>query len=287
MAERVVVVGAGTMGAGIAQVLAQAGLRVTLLDPDPAALRRAEEVMARSVRRLADRGRIHGPASRVLRRVETVAASGEDVPPCRDVSVAIEAVPEDLALKRGVLRSLQRACAPGALLATNTSGLPVGEIAAELDDSSAVVGLHFFNPVPMMPAVEVVRGPESADAAVERGLSLVRRLGKEPLLVRRDIPGFVLNRIAMAASNEAMRLVQDGVATAEEIDRGVRGAFGWRMGPLETADLVGLDVVLAAREAIHRRTGDDRFEPPRILRELVAAGHLGRKSGGGFRGGSA
>ena len=133
-----------------------------------------------------------------------------------------------------------------------------------------------------MTAVEVIAGERSAPDAVEQAVSLVGRLRKDPVVVRRDVPGFVLNRILMAASNEAMRLVGDGVVSAEDVDRGVKGAFGWKMGPLETADLVGLDVVLAAREQIHRRTGDLRFEPPSLLRELVEAGHLGRKTGRGF-----
>jgi 3-hydroxybutyryl-CoA dehydrogenase len=282
MVDEAVVVGAGTMGAGIAQTLAQRDLWVTLVDVDEATLQRARRSIWSSAQRLADRGRITLTAEQILARIDLVVAQGGRIPKRPQATTGIEAVHEDSGLKRAVLAALQSSCAPDALLATNTSAIPIAELSSQLDDPSALIGLHFFNPPVLMQVVEVVRGPDSSDQAIALGLALVRRLGKDPLLVQHDIPGFVLNRIAIVASNEAMRLVQDGVATAEEIDRGVKGAFGWRMGPLETADLVGLDVVLAARMAIYQRTGDARFEPPRILRDLVDAGRLGRKSGGGF-----
>jgi len=177
---------------------------------------------------------------------------------------------------------MEQACRSGALLATNTSGIPVSTLAAVLDAPERLVGLHFFNPVVLMPAVEVIRGARTGDDAFAAAATLARELGKEPLLVHRDVPGFVLNRIGSASSNEALRLVEDGIATPADIDRGVKGAFGWKMGPFETMDLVGLDVVLDARTLIFEQTGDPRFEPPALLRRMVDAGDLGRKRGRGF-----
>lgn len=277
----VLVVGAGTMGAGIAQLCAQAGLQVTLTDIDPGQLQAAEATIRASLHKLAAKGRIALDPGAVVAAIQ-FAHTPEGELPSAAYHAAIEAVPEEIELKLGVLRQLERACPAHALLASNTSGIPITRLAAALEHPQRLVGLHFFNPVVLMRAVEVIRGEASSVLAFDAAVELVHALGKEPLRVREDIPGFVLNRISMVASNEAMRLVERGVASAQEIDRGVRGAFGWKMGPLETADLVGLDVVLAARDAIFRQTGDPRFEPPPILRQLVAQGRLGRKSGGGF-----
>ncbi len=282
MSEHVVVVGAGTMGAGIAQLCAQHGHAVTLVDVAPEPLERARGAMRSSLARLAAKGRLAGDPEGVLARVRPVVAAGGAIGTEEPAGVGIEAVFEDAALKRRVLPRLERACRPDALLATNTSGIPVGELAGALQAPERFVGLHFFNPVVLMRTVEVVRGPRTSDEAFALAAGWARGLGKQPLLVHRDVPGIVLNRINMAASNEAIRLVQDGVAAPEEIDAGVQGAFGWRMGPFETMDLVGLDVVLAARSQVFDQTGDPRFEPPALLRELVDAGHLGRKRGRGF-----
>jgi len=277
---RILVVGAGTMGHGIAQVCAQSGHAVTLQDVDREQLDRALEAIRRSLEKLYDKGRLAEHPPTVLDRIRPF--HGEAPPADPDLDLAVEAIPEDAELKGRVLRSIERACSTRTLLATNTSGIPVTDLARVLDHPERFGGLHFFNPVPLMRVVEVVAGDDTSDATLDALAEFARGLGKDPLVVRRDVPGFALNRIAMAASNEAIRLVQDGVATAAEIDAGVKGAFGWKMGPLETADLVGLDVVLAARSRIHALTGDARFEPPALLRELVRQGHLGRKTGRGF-----
>ncbi|MDP7114670.1 MAG: 3-hydroxyacyl-CoA dehydrogenase family protein [Myxococcota bacterium] len=279
---RALVVGGGTMGAGIAQALAQGGLEVILVDVDAGALDRARTSIHSSLDRLAVRRRLKEPMTAILGRIATAEDRGDPLPFQEPPALAIESVPENEDLKRAVLARIEEAVPTDALIASNTSSIPITDLAAALTHPGRFVGLHFFNPVVMMTAVEVIAGERSAPDAVEQAVSLVGRLRKDPVVVRRDVPGFVLNRILMAASNEAMRLVGDGVVSAEDVDRGVKGAFGWKMGPLETADLVGLDVVLAAREQIHRRTGDLRFEPPSLLRELVEAGHLGRKTGRGF-----
>jgi len=280
--ERVLVLGAGTMGAGIAQVCAQTGRRVLLADVAEAGLIRAQAGMARSLAKLEAKGRIQEEAGVVAARVETAVLTDGQPLPDWGADVVVEAVFEDVDLKRRVLATAEAACREGALLASNTSGIPITTLGEALRAPERFVGLHFFNPAVLMRVVEVVAGDRTAVLALDEAEAFVRSLGKEPLRVRRDVPGFVLNRIAMVASNEAIRLVQDEVATAREVDAGVKGAFGWRMGPLETADLVGLDVVLAARTQIWELSGDARFEPPELLRGLVAQGRLGRKSGRGF-----
>ena len=282
MSRNVLVVGAGTMGAGIAQVCAQAGFSVVLADESSEQLDRATASIGRSAGKLAEKGRIDMTREEVVGAIRVLPGPLEDAHLPSPPEVAIEAALEDKDLKLRILGTMERLCSNATLLATNTSGIPVSSLAEALDRPERFVGLHFFNPVVMMRVVEVVQGSSTGEAELERATELARDLGKEPVVVRKDIPGFVLNRIAMVASNEAIRLVQEGVASAAEIDRGVKGAFGWRMGPLETADLVGLDVVLAARSAIFEQTGDERFEPPALLLELVGQGQLGRKSGRGF-----
>jgi 3-hydroxybutyryl-CoA dehydrogenase len=282
MQGSVLVVGAGAMGGGIAQVCAQAGRQVTLVDVDQGVLDAALERMRPSLEKLAQKGRIRETPGIVLRRVRTVHSADGTTEPLSDAILAIEAVPEDPDLKRRILGAMERAIPSTAILATNTSGVPVTALAQGLQVPGRFLGLHFFNPPALMRVVEVIRGERTTTETFDAAATLVRSLDREPVLVQRDLPGFVLNRIAMTASNEAIRLVAEGVATAEDVDRGVKGAFGWRMGPLETADLVGLDVVLAARSGIFEQTGDPRFEPPALLTDLVDQGHLGRKSGRGF-----
>lgn len=279
---RVAVVGAGTMGAGIAQLAATHGHAVSLVDVESALLDRALATIRTSLGRLHAKGRLAETPDAVLTRIRTVADPQGALPHAPEVRVAIEAVPEDLALKVQVLRAIETAVPPDALLATNTSGLPIEALAEPLARPDRFLALHFFNPVAILRVVEVARAPTTSELAFSAGLSFARGLGLEPVAVRQALPGLVLNRIAMTASNEAIRLLGQGVASAEEIDRGVKGAFGWKMGPLETADLVGLDVVLAARQQIYERTGDERFRPPDLLRRLVSEGKLGRKSGEGF-----
>ncbi|BAS25997.1 3-hydroxyacyl-CoA dehydrogenase family protein [Limnochorda pilosa] len=275
--ERLFVVGAGFMGGGIAQVAAQAGIRVTLRDVGREILDRAVKSMGWSLAKLHEKGRLAEAPEAVLERVTpTLDWSGAG-----EADLVIEAVPERLELKLEVFRELE-ARAPSALLASNTSSIPITRLAAALSDPGRMMGLHFFSPVPLMPLVEVIHGLRTRPATVEAGLAFVRQVGKEPVEVRADVAGFIANRVAVPTMIEAIQLLEQNVAPAEEIDRAMRLGYGWKMGPLETADMTGLDVIHDVLVAIHQETGDPRYAPPRLLKRLVAAGHLGRKTGQGF-----
>jgi len=195
---------------------------------------------------------------------------------------AVEAVFEDEALKQEVFRELDRLCPPRAILASNTSAIPITELARVTERPDRVVGTHFFSPVPLMPLCELVRGLETSDETLAAAKAFVESLGKETITVKRDVAGFALNRINLPGAVEAIRLVEAGVITPEEVDKGMRLGRGWRMGPFETMDMTGLDVTLGAMLAIYEETQDPRFWPPDLLRRKVAAGHLGRKAGRGW-----
>lgn len=276
--ETVLVVGSGLMGSGIAQVCAQAGLGVWLQDVSGEALARARREIGRSVHKLVDKGKLAAPAEGVLERIRFV----EDLEAAAGADLVVEAVFEDREVKRGVFGRLDAVCRPDALLATNTSAIPVSELAAAASRPERVLGLHFFSPVPLMQAVEVVAGYATSEETLEAGRQFALRIGKEPIMVRRDVAGFVLNRINLPSTLEAMRLVEEAVATPEDIDKGVRLAFGRKMGIFETGDLVGLDVTFGALTALYEETKDPRWYPPMILRRKVAAGHLGRKADRGW-----
>jgi len=277
--SRVLVVGAGLMGSGIAQVCAQAGLSVTLCDLKHEILERARQTIARSVGRLVEKGQVAGPAEAVMARIElssaTTAADGADL--------VIEAVFEQRELKRELLAALDRQAPAHTLFASNTSAIPITDLAAATQRPDRVLGLHFFSPVPLMQAVEVVRGLATSEQTFAIGQGFVRRrLGKEPIPVHRDVPGFLINRINLPSSIEAMRLVEQGIGTVEDIDSGVKLALGRKMGIFETGDMVGLDVTLGALTALYEETRETRWYPPLILRRKVRAGQLGRKSGCGW-----
>jgi 3-hydroxybutyryl-CoA dehydrogenase len=269
------VVGGGQMGCGIAQAFLTAGAVVTLVEahaPD-----RARERVATGLEGAAARGKLAEPVPEVLARLTVREAAGE-VP--ADAAVVVEAVPEDAGLKASVLRDVEAVVGAGALLATNTSSLSVGELAAVLDRPGRFLGLHFFNPVPASRLVEVVVAPETAPEAVAAGRDWVRRLGKTEIVVR-DSPGFASSRLGVLLGLEAIRMLEEGVADAEAIDTAMELGYRHPMGPLRSTDLVGLDVRLAIAEYLHRTLGE-RFAPPQLLRDKVAAGELGRKTGRGF-----
>jgi 3-hydroxybutyryl-CoA dehydrogenase len=276
--QRVFVVGAGTMGNGIAQVCAQAGLEVTLCDLSSELLNNALKNIRWSVSKLVENGKILEDLEIVMARIEG-ATSYDRV---AESDLIIEAVFEKLEVKHEVFKRVDSLARNTAILASNTSAIPIAQIAAITSRPENFVGVHFFNPVPMMAAVEVIRGISTSPEVVEQAADFVRFLGKEPILVNRDIAGFILNRINMLANLEAMRLVEQGVATPADIDKGMRLAFGRKMGPFETADLVGLDVQLMAYTNVYEEEKDLRFYPPSILRQKVLAEHLGRKSGRGW-----
>jgi len=214
----------------------------------------------------------------VLDRIQPVP----DLNAAKDVDLAIEAVFEDQALKQQIFKDLDASCGPNVLLASNTSAIAITELAAATNRPDKVLGLHFFSPVPMMMAVEVIKGMSTSDETAAAGREFALAIGKAPIMVNRDVAGFVINRINFPSTIEAMRLVEEGVATCEDIDKGLRLASGRRMGIFETGDMVGLDVTYGAMMACYRETGDPRFYPPLLLRRKVKAGHLGKKTGKGW-----
>jgi 3-hydroxybutyryl-CoA dehydrogenase len=268
----VLVVGAGQMGAGIAQVVAASGRRVSLHDSQPGATERALEGMAKSLAKLEEKG---GPAAQdVLARVEPV----EDLV---SADLMIEAVVEDAAVKEEIFRLADAELPVAAVLATNTSSIPIASLAAATRRPDRVIGMHFFNPVPVLELVEIIRGRDTSDETADAITTLARELGKTPA-VANDFPGFVSNRILMPFINEAVWALHDGVAEAEAIDTIAKLGFAHPLGPLALADLIGLDTCVAIMEVLQEGLGDDRYAPCPLLRELVGAGKLGRKSGSGF-----
>ena len=276
--ERIAVIGAGTMGQGIAQVFAATGHRVTLIDVSEQATSRATDRIAASLRRSVERDRIEASeAEATISRLETSTTMAA----AADVSVVIEAVFEDLDAKIGVFRSLAEVLGAESLLVSNTSSLSITRLGAATAFPDRVAGLHFFNPVPVLPLVEIVRGLATSDGTIERLRALAMTIGKTGVVVR-DSPGFVVNRILIPMINEAITCLDHGVAERDDIDATMRLGASHPMGPLQLADLIGLDVCLDIMETLHRDLGEDRYRPSPLLRQMVAAGYLGRKSGRGF-----
>ena len=270
--EHVLVVGAGQMGGGIAQVVAASGRRVSLHDSLPGAVEHGLEVMQRSLAKLAEKG--GADPNDVLARVKPV----DDLVPA---DLLIEAVVEDAEVKRGLFRRADALFPADAILASNTSSIPISSLAAVTNRRDRVIGMHFFNPVPVLPLVEVIRTDETSDETAQAIVELARDLGKTPAEAR-DFPGFVSNRILMPFINEAVFALHEGVAEAEAIDTIAKLGFAHPIGPLALADLIGLDTCVAIMDVLHEGLGDPKYAPCPLLREHVAAGHLGRKSGRGF-----
>jgi len=269
---RVLVVGAGQMGAGIAQVVAASGREVSLHDSQPGAVERGLEGIRRSLERLHEKG---GPEpGEVLGRVTPVDGLVE-------ADLLIEAIVEDADAKRAVFRAADEALPAHAVLASNTSSIPITELAAATARPGQVIGMHFFNPVPMLALVEVIRAEQTTDETAEAIVALARELGKTPAEAN-DFPGFVSNRILMPFLNEAAYALMEGVAEAHAIDTVAKLGFAHPMGPLALADLIGLDTCVAIMEVLHEGLGDPKYAPCPLLRRYVAAGRLGRKSGRGF-----
>jgi 3-hydroxybutyryl-CoA dehydrogenase len=277
--SRLGVVGAGTMGTGVSQAFAEGGHQVVLVDVDPAALRRARDEIAAALR-LAPllRPSTEGlDVDAVLGRIEPT----EDLDALVDADYVVENVTEKWETKAEVYPELDRICGEGCILGVNTSAIPITRIASLTSRPEQVIGTHFMNPAPLKPTVEVIRGFHTSEETIETTRRLLATIGKNAIVVA-DSPGFVTNRVMMLTVNEAMFLVHEGVAPAREIDRLFKECFGHKMGPLETADLIGLDTVLYSLEVLHGELQDPKFRPCPLLRRLVDAGLHGKKSGRGF-----
>lgn len=276
--EKVIIVGSGLMGGGIAQVCAQVGIQVFITDISQEILNKALKNISWSVGKFVEKGKLKESLETIMGRIRT----GTDFAAAGQADLAIEAVFEKLELKQEIFKKLDEICGPGTLLASNTSAIPITELATVTKRPERVLGLHFFSPVPMMEAVEVIKGALTTDETISMGKEFVLKIGKEPIMVNRDVAGFLINRINYPSAIEAMHMVEEGVGTVEDIDKGLRLASGRRMGIFETGDMVGLDVTYNALMSMYHETGDPRWFPPMILRRKIKAGHLGRKAGRGW-----
>jgi 3-hydroxybutyryl-CoA dehydrogenase len=279
MTKNIAVIGAGLMGSGIAQVSAAAGYEVVLRDVSDAATARGLAGITASYEKFVGKGKMDpADAEAALARITTTT----DLAAVAGADVVVEAVFEDLEVKQGLFRELDKLAKPGAVLATNTSALPITQIAAVTERPEAVVGTHFFSPVPLMALCELVRGYKTSDETLAAARSFAESVGKTCIVVNRDVAGFVTTRLIAALANEAVRLLDSGVATAEDIDTACRLGFGHAMGPLATLDLTGVDIMRNATRNIYNEGHADQFAAPELLNRMVAAGDLGRKSGRGF-----
>ncbi|RXT08798.1 3-hydroxyacyl-CoA dehydrogenase NAD-binding domain-containing protein [Ammoniphilus sp. CFH 90114] len=278
-AYQVGVIGAGTMGAGIALVCARKGHRTWLLDANPVVLDKAQSYLQATLKKDVEKGKItEQQKEEIYQSIVPVS----EIQALANCDIVIEAVPERLELKKSIFSSLVDICSPEALLLTNTSSISITEIAGGLKNPERILGFHFFNPAPVMPLVEVIHGKKSSPENTEKAYQFAKDLGKVPVLVG-DTPGFIVNRVARPYYNEGLRILGDRVATADQIDNIMKKAGGFKMGPFELQDLIGIDINFATTESVYTNFfHEGRFKPSRIQQRMVQAGNLGRKTGEGF-----
>jgi 3-hydroxybutyryl-CoA dehydrogenase len=276
--EQIAVIGAGTMGNGIAQVCAVAGFQVLVIDVSDAALERGVATLSKNLERQVNKGTL---AADQAEAAKTRIRTSTDYAALGSAQLVIEAATENLELKLRILKQVAANVGADCLIATNTSSLSVTQLAASIEHPERFIGVHFFNPVPMMALVEIIRGLQTSDSTYAQALLVTEKLGKTPITAG-NRPGFVVNRILVPMINEAIFVRQEGLASAEDIDTGMRLGCNQPIGPLALADLIGLDTLLAIMQAFHEGFNDSKYRPAPLLKEMVAAGYLGRKSGRGF-----
>lgn len=277
--KRIGVIGAGLMGSGIAQVAAQSGFQVNMMDVEQRFVDKGLATIDKNLKRMTEKGKMEASEADAVRsRIKTTLSLSEAA---SDVDVTIEAVIEKMDLKKSVYKELEGVAKPATIFATNTSGLSITEMAAVTSRPDRFVGMHFFNPVPVMKLVEVIRGYGTSDETVKAIKDLAQKMGKTAIEVL-EAPGFVVNRILVPMINEAIFVLQEGLASPAEIDEGMKLGANHPMGPLALADLVGLDTLLNVQQYLYEEFADPKYRPPTLLKKMVRAGHLGRKSGKGF-----
>jgi 3-hydroxybutyryl-CoA dehydrogenase len=276
--KKVFIVGAGRMGIGIAEVCAEAGYEVVMEDINAEMVAKGMQAIKRSVEKAVEKGKVKGNVDEIVSRIKTTS----NLELAKTADFVVESVFENLELKREIFRQLDEICPADTILATNTSGIPTTYIAEATKRPDKVVGTHFFNPVPVQRVAEVVKGLTTSEETMERAMDFCRSLGKEIIRINRDVQAFALVRIDIASYVEAMKLVEEGVASVEDIDKGFRLGYGRPMGPFETRDFAGLDIGWAVLQDLYRETGDSKFFPPMILRRKIKAGHLGKRVGIGW-----
>ncbi|MFT3708368.1 MAG: 3-hydroxybutyryl-CoA dehydrogenase [Archangium sp.] len=276
--NHILVVGAGQMGAGIAQVALQAGFQVTLADVAEASLAKGKAGIEKGLSKLVEKGKLDAAAKdAALKKLSTTTS----ILGTKDVDAAIEAVTENEDLKKKIFKDLDQVVKPGGILASNTSSIPITRIGASTKRPEAVIGMHFMNPVPIMALVEIIRGAATSDETYAATKAMAEKMGKTTV-VSRDFPGFIVNRILIPMLNEACFALTEGIASVEDIDTAMKLGTNVPMGPLTLADFIGLDTVLYIAEVLHKGLGDDKYRPSPLLRQYVEAGWLGKKSGRGF-----